>query len=247
MLGNKLSLFVSMLLITTSINATDTTINTQELSSYVAQKYRVDLNAQTDKAKEDLAAEYSKTIKLSDNIASKLKDDMDFKIATRLISIEIWAQKFMANINPTDSELKNIYTLQKPQVEPRYNLSNILLKDEASADKILKSLNGLDKDKKLTKFKELVKTNSEDFVSRNNEGSLGWIDTNKLDKNIQDKLNGTKKGDLVKVNVPNIGWQVLFVEEYQPKRDATFDEAKQLLVNLAKQEALNKEIEKILK
>lgn len=247
MFSKRVSIVVSVCLVTSALYAEDIKVSVQELVSYTAQKYRLDLNAQTDKSKQDLVNEYAQTVKLSDKISATMKDDVDLKVATRLMTVEIWAQKFMASVNPTESELKKIYDVQKPQVEARYNLRNILIKDEASADKMLKSLNSLSGDKKTSKFKELAKNESEDFTSRNNEGSLGWVDTNKLDKSIQEKLTDKKKGDIVKVNVSNIGWQLLLIEEYQPKRGATFDEAKQVLINIAKQEALSKEIDKLIK
>ena len=243
----KLSFLTSTLLLASSLNAEDIKINLGEVQSYAIQKYRVDFNAQTDKSKQDILNEYIQATNISNAIENKIKDDVDIKVATKIVSVDIWANKFMASINPNDDELKKIYTKENPKVNSRYNLRNILLKDESTVDKLLKTLNNTkDKTKKLEKFKELAKSESIDLGTKNNEGAIGFIDANKLDKNIQELLKDKKDGDTVKVSIPNIGWQILLVEEYQKERVASFDEAKQLLVNLARQEALKLEINKLL-
>ncbi len=64
--------------------------------SYAAQKYHVDFKAQTDKSKSDISNEYVRNAKLGDLLFSgTIKDDVDFKIASRQIAIDIWAKKFM--------------------------------------------------------------------------------------------------------------------------------------------------------
>ena len=63
---------------------------------------------------------------------------------------------------------------------------------------------------------------------------------------MQTLLKGKKGGDLVKINIPQIGWQVLLIEEYQPEKTATFEESKPLLISKIRQETLKKEIDKLL-
>lgn len=238
-----LPLFIGIL----AFGENTTQLNLQEVASFALQKHRVDFNAQTDKSKQDIVNEYLQVVKISDAISNSIKDDVDYKVASKLVALDIWAQKYMLTINPSDEELKKLYDTQQPKVSPRYKLSNILFKDEASADKSLKTLQSIkDKEKKLSKFKELVKTESNDFISKKSDGSIGYIDANKLDVSIQDALKDKKAGDVVKVNVPNIGWQILLVEEYQEQRAASMEEAKQFLVNLARQEALKVEINQLL-
>lgn len=241
------SLLASTLLLVSTLSAEDVKINLAEVQSYAIQKYRVDFNAQTDKSKQDILNEYIQASNISNAIANSIKDDVDVKVATKIVSIDIWANKYMATINPNEEQLKKLYETQSPKVSARYNLRNILLKDSVTADKLLKTLSTIkDKSKKLDKFKELVKSDSIDLGTKNKEGVIGFIDANKLEKNIQESLKDKKEGDIVKVDVANIGTQLLYVEEYQSERKASFEESKQLLVNLARQEALKLEINRLL-
>ena len=51
----------------------------------------------------------------------------------------------------------------------------------------------------------------------------------------------------LKINLKDLGTQIILIEKYIPEKDATFDEAKEALSNLAKRKALTKEIELLLK
>ena len=63
---------------------------------------------------------------------------------------------------------------------------------------------------------------------------------------MQELLKGKTSSDIVKLDMPNIGWQLFLVEEYQPSRNATLEEAKQFLTNALRQKALGEQIDKIL-
>jgi parvulin-like peptidyl-prolyl isomerase len=237
-----LSLFSSFVLGTEQIK-----VNMDEVASYATQKYRVNLDAQTEQGRTQLVNEYFQTSQVADALSKSMQNDVDLKVITKLFTVDIWAKKFMTSINPTDEELKKMYEIQKPQSSSKYNLRNILVKDETSADKIIKQLGGLkDTAKKIGKFKEFVKSDSIDPSSKDNEGEIGFIETNKLDQNMQTLLKGKKAGDIVKVDVPQIGWQILLIEEYQEARAATFEESKSLLISTIRQETLKKEIDKLI-
>lgn len=242
---------ISKTIVTLSLIASTALCNvnqaTQELVSFAAQKHRVDFNAQTQKSKMDIINDYANISKIYDAITPSIKDDVDIKVAMKMLSIDIWANKYMATINPSDEQLKKLYETQSPKVSARYNLRNILAKDNTSADKLLKTLNSIkNKVKKLDKFKELVKSDSIDIGTKNKEGVIGFIDANKLEKNIQESLKDKKEGDVVKIDIANIGTQLLYVEEYQNERKASLEESKQLLINLARQKALKFEINRLL-
>jgi hypothetical protein len=244
----KLSLLASSLLFTSNLLAENLTVNQVEVESYSLQKHRVNFQAQTDKSKQDIVNEYLQTSKIAEYLSrGMMQHDVDLQVATKMMTIEIWAQKFMANVNPSEDEIKKLYETEKPKINSRYNLRNILVKDEASADKLLKTLSGIkDKTKKLDKFKEFVKSESLDITTKSKEGVIGFVDEAKLDKTMQELLKGKKDDEIVKFNMPNIGWQLFYIEEYQGSRNASLDEAKQFLTNALRQKALGNEIEKIL-
>jgi parvulin-like peptidyl-prolyl isomerase len=247
-LNKYLSSFITATILLSTVHAEEIKPNEAELISYSAQKYRVDYNAQSDKTKSDIANEYIQNAKLGDLLlGGAIKEDVNFKIASRQIAIEIWAQKFMQSTQVNEDQLKEMYSKLSPKMQPSYNLRNILHKSEADADKVMKTLKEIkDKKKQSEKFKQLSLSESEDFLSRKNGGKIGWVDANKLDPIIQSTLKEKKQGDIVKVEVKNIGWQILLIDEIKPERPATLEEAKGTLIQIAKQEMLNQEIKKLI-
>jgi parvulin-like peptidyl-prolyl isomerase len=222
-------------------------INMDEVASYAAQKYRVSLDSQTEQGRTQLTNEYTQTSQVSDALSKIMKDDVDLKVVTKLFTVDIWAKKFMSTINPSDADLKKIFELQKPQSSSKYNLRTILVKEESTADKLMKQISQIkDIPKKTAKVKELAKSESIDPAAKTTEGEIGFIETNKLDKNMQALLNGKKAGDVEKINIPQIGWQILFIEEFQEAKLATFEESKPFLIGTVRQEALKKEIDRLL-
>lgn len=245
---NYFSTLIMASLLLSVVYAEDIKINEAELISYAAQKHRVDFQAQSDKSKSNIINTYLQNSKLGDLLLQgAMKDDVDYKIASRQIAIDIWAQKFLQRSFVSEDSLKELYIKFSPKMASNYKLRNILYKKENEADKGVAILNKIkDKKKQSDKFKQLALSESEDFISRQNGGEIGWVDANKLDPSIQTALKAKKEGDVIKAELKNIGWQVLFIDEIKPEHPATFEEAKGTLIQIAKQEMLNQEIQKLL-
>ena len=227
------------------LNAAD--IPQSELISYTAQKYKADYNAQSQENKDKLKQEYTNSQKLLNAISNDIKDDADYKAAKTLIAINIWSQKYAQNVKVSEQTLKELYAKEKPKTVPTYNLYNILVNDKKKADDIFASIEKLPKEKRLEEFKKQVKLNSQDFISNKKEGNIGWIEIQQLDKNIQENIKDKNKNDLLVSEVENIGYQVLLIDDFKPIRDVSFDEAKEFLTNLAKQQEVVKKIDSLLK
>ena len=217
------------------------------LISYTAQKYKADYNAQTQENKDKLKKEYEDSQKLLNAISNDVKNDTDYKVAKTLIAINIWSQKYAQNLKISEQTLKDLYAKEQPRTVPTYNLYNILVNDKKKADDILASLEKLPKERRLEEFKKQVKLNSQDFISNKKEGNIGWIELQKLDKHIQENIKDKNKNDLLVSEVENIGYQIILIDDYKPIRDVSFDEAKEFLTNLAKQQELIKKIDSLLK
>ena len=227
------------------LNAAD--ISQAELVSFTAQKYKVDYNAQTQENKDKLKKEYEDTIKVVNAISNDVKNDTDYKVAKNILAVNVWTQKYAQNLKISESTLKELYTKEKPKTVPTYNLYNILVSDKKKADEIYFALEKLPKDKRLEEFKKQVKLNSQDFISNKKEGNIGWIEIQKLDKNIQENIKDKIKNDILISEVENIGHQIILIDDFKPIRDVSFDEAKEFLTNLAKQQELIKKIDSLLK
>ena len=196
--------------------------------------------------KDSLNQEYSRVKKIAQILESNImKNDIDLEVAKNLATVDIWTNKFMQNYKPTNSELLELYKLEKPRVVAKYELRNILVTYEENADRIINMLNST-QNKKET-FIKYVRSVSNDVASKQNNGLTELVDENKLNPQIKEALKGKKEEDIVKINLKDLGTQIILIEKYIPEKDATFDEAKEALSNLAKRKALTKEIELLLK
>jgi hypothetical protein len=221
----------------------------KDVASYTAQKHKVDFYKQEANVKDALAKEYGKIEKLAQILEKdKMKDDINLKTAKNIMTVDIWSEKFLRSYNPSDSELKELFKAEKPRVVAKYELRNILVTYEENADKIISSLNkSKTKKEKQDSFIKYVKSVSNDLASKQKDGLSDLVDVNKLNLEISTALKNKSEGDIVKVNLKDIGTQIILIEKYIPEKEASFEESKEALINLAKRKALVKEIDLMLK
>ena len=220
-----------------------------EVTSYTAQKHKVDFNKQESKTKESLEKEYQRSEKLAQILENgKMKNDIDLKVAKDIVTIDIWSNKFLNSYQPSQTELQELFKAEKPRVVAKYELRNILVTYEENADKIISALNkAKTKKDKQESFIKYVKSVSNDLASKQKDGLTDLVDANKLNSEIKTALKDKNEGDIVKVNLKDVGTQIIFIERYIPEKDASFQESEEALINLAKRKALIKEIDLLLK
>lgn len=221
----------------------------KDVASYTAQKHKVDFYKQEANVKDALTKEYAKIEKLAQILEKdKMKDDINLKTAKNIMTVDIWSEKFLRSYNPSDSELKELFKAEKPRVVAKYELRNILVTYEENADKIISALNkSKTKKEKQDSFIKYVKSVSNDLASKQKDGLSDLVDVNKLNLEISTALKNKNEGDIVKVNLKDIGTQIILIEKYIPEKEASFEESKEALINLAKRKALVKEIDLMLK
>ena len=156
--------------------------------------------------------------------------------------------KFLRSYVPTDTELKELYKAEKPRIVAKYELRNILVTYEENADKIIAALNRLkNKKDKQESFIKYVKSVSNDLASKQKDGLTDLVDVNKLNIEIITALKDKNEGDIIKVNLKDVGTQIIFIEKFIPEKDASYIESEEALINLAKRKALVKEMDLLLK
>ena len=70
-----------------------------EVTSYTAQKHKVDFNKQESKTKESLEKEYQRSEKLAQILENgKMKNDIDLKVAKDIVTIDIWSNKIFRKL-----------------------------------------------------------------------------------------------------------------------------------------------------
>lgn len=221
----------------------------KEVASYTAQKHKVDFHKQEAKVKEALTKEYDTIVKLSQNLEKDImKNDINLRTAKNILTVDIWSEKFLRSYVPTDTELKELYKAEKPRVVAKYELRNILVTYEENADKIIAALNkSKNKKDKEESFIKYVKSVSNDLASKQKDGLTDLVDVNKLNIEIKIALKDKNEGDIVKVNLKDVGTQIIFIEKFIPEKDASYIESEEALINLAKRKALVKEMDLLLK
>lgn len=221
----------------------------KEVASYTAQKHKVDFYKQEAKVKEALTKEYDTIVKLSQNLEKDImKNDINLRTAKNILTVDIWSEKFLRSYVPTDTELKELYKAEKPRIVAKYELRNILVTYEENADKIIAALNRLkNKKDKQESFIKYVKSVSNDLASKQKDGLTDLVDVNKLNIEIITALKDKNEGDIIKVNLKDVGTQIIFIEKFIPEKEASFQESEEALINLAKRKALAKEMDLLLK
>ena len=221
----------------------------KEVASYTAQKHKVDFYKQEAKVKEALAKEYDTVVKLSQNLEKDImKNDINLRTAKNILTVDIWSEKFLRSYVPTDTELKELYKAEKPRIVAKYELRNILVTYEENADKIIAALNKSKNQKdKQESFIKYVKSVSNDLASKQKDGLTDLVDVNKLNIEIKTALKDKNEGDIIKVNLKDVGTQIIFIEKFIPEKDASYIESEEALINLAKRKALAKEMDLLLK
>ncbi|MDD4330410.1 MAG: peptidylprolyl isomerase [Aliarcobacter sp.] len=221
----------------------------KEVASYTAQKHKVDFYKQEAKVKEALTKEYDTVVKLSQNLEKDImKNDINLRTAKNILTVDIWSEKFLRSYVPTDTELKELYKAEKPRIVAKYELRNILVTYEENADKIIAALNRLkNKKDKQESFIKYVKSVSNDLASKQKDGLTDLVDVNKLNIEVITALKDKDEGDIVKVNLKDVGTQIIFIEKFIPEKDASYIESEEALINLAKRKALAKEMDLLLK
>ena len=137
------------------------------------------------------------------------------------------SQKYLANKQPTDDELKAEYDAEVAKLpKTEYHARHILVATQPFAEKIVERL------KKGEKFEDLAKAESMDS-SKTNGGDLGWFTLDHMVKPFADAVAGLKEGQYTTDPVQTqYGWHVIQLLGTRPVSPPPFDQVKQRLVQV---------------
>lgn len=127
---------------------------------------------------------------------------------------------------PTQAELKAAYEQKKKMMgmAKEYNISHILVKDQKTADEVLKKLVAGDD------FAKLAKEYSQDPGSKNNGGSLGWSTGENFVPEFTNAAKALKKGEYTKTAVKSsFGFHIIKMVDIRNKQMPSFDSEKAAL------------------
>ncbi|MEZ4694463.1 MAG: hypothetical protein R2837_10875 [Aliarcobacter sp.] len=84
-----------------------------EIASYSALKYKMDISKQNPKIQETISKEYANIKKLAKNLdVTVMKNDTDVEVAKNIAIVDIWTNKFLQIYTPTE-ELTDLYKQEK--------------------------------------------------------------------------------------------------------------------------------------
>ena len=225
--------------------------STEELKEYVAQVYRADYLKLDEAGQTKIKQEYKQRIELSEKIiATGLKNDPDFSYKYMFLrqnmAIDLWSKKILESVKPTEEELKKLYEKQKDlKVSTRYQLSDIIVNDEKTADDLIKKLEMKEKPKQKELFESLVISHSQNKTNKDKKGDMGWGDMTNIPKNIFDIIKNKPEGSFIKNPVSLAQWEIIYIVKIVPEHKASFEESKVHLINILKQNAIAQEKEKL--
>ncbi|WP_295384695.1 peptidylprolyl isomerase [uncultured Thiodictyon sp.] len=166
-------------------------------------------------------------------------------------ALEVQRLKVMSNaalgamaqdIKVTDDELKKAYEeVKKTAARTEFKARHILVKDEATAKKVIKEL-----EKKGADFAELAKKYSEVSTAKTDGGALDWIDPNQMPKPFAEAIVKMKPGTTSSEPVQTqFGWHVINLEETRIAPPPSFEEIKPQLTAIVQRQKLAVEVNKL--
>jgi peptidyl-prolyl cis-trans isomerase C len=174
----------------------------------------------------------------------KLEDRPDVATAMQLQRLKVMSNAALASmakdIQVSDDELKKAYDeVKKSATRTEYKARHILVKDEATAKKLIKQLD------KGADFGELAKKNSEGPTGKNG-GELDWFDGNQMVKPFADAVAAMKPGTYSKEPVQTqFGWHIINLQETRTAQPPSFEDAKPQLTALVQRQKLGEQIGKL--
>jgi len=154
---------------------------------------------------------------------------------------------FEKEVNLSENDLENYYkdNLSKYKINEQRKASHILLKvDQNSTEETIKSKYGtsLDLLKRIREgesFEAISKEYSDDTISAQRGGDLGFIEKGKLVKPFEDMLFSMAEGNVSQPVLSDFGWHIIKLEKIQPEHYKKFEEVKDEIQERVKQNRLD--------
>lgn len=184
----------------------------------------------------------------------KVENTKEFKEAIKSVKKEIIIQVFLANemdkVKIPSSDIKEFYNKNKMTyfaTKSEANARHILVKDEAKAKEIIKTLNKTKASKLKKKFIALAKEKSEG-PSGANGGSLGWFSAEKMVPAFSKSAFSLKKGTYTKKPVKTqFGYHIIYLEDKKDGDVKAFNEVKEKIKQSLQQQKFAGDMKNILK
>jgi parvulin-like peptidyl-prolyl isomerase len=218
-----------------------------EVKQFAAQALQIDFDKAPKDVQDKISSEYTKRIKLGETLVVKLKNDPEFVRISETVALDLWSKRIAGAVSPSDEELKKVYGEMKDlNIAPSYKIRHIVVANEVSANDIINQLNTKMGDERNQLFSTIASTQSIDPSSKQKGGSVGWVDASALPPAISAQLQDKVVGAPFKLSIGKDVWEIIMLDEIKAAHAATFDEAKNYLLNTMRQKAVEEEANKLL-
>lgn len=236
---------VTALLISSSLQAH--AIAPDEIKQFSAQALHIDFDQAPADVQQKITSEYTQRIKLAEILVVKLKNDPEYVRLSETLALDLWSKRIATTTNPTDEELKKVFSEAKDlNVAPSYKLRHIVVMKETLADSLMNQLKAKTGEEQNQLFTTLAANNSMDQNTKQKGGSVGWVEAAALPQAVIAVLKDKAAGSLVKLEAGKDMWDIILIDEIKPEHPATFEEAKNYLASLMRQQAIENEAKKLL-
>lgn len=172
----------------------------------------------------------------------KTKDFKDefVKVQDRVkkeLAIQVWQKQQLDKVKVSNKELKNYYDKNKEEFNEKETVHarHILVKTEAEAKDIIKSLKSLKGEALKAKFIEEAKAKSTG-PSGPKGGDLGYFAEGQMVPEFNDKVFSMKVGTLSEPVKTQFGYHVIYLEDKKAKKTLAFTEVKSFIEQRLKME-----------
>jgi len=221
----------------------DKNITTDDVNAFLRTipEANVDYNALSKEVKEKVIQQtIEKQLLMEEAVKEGIQSTEEYKKELERVSkeltFEVWMKKQFDKVTVSDEEAKKFYEangdkFKQPEL---LNARHIIVKTEAEANKILKELQSVPKDKLEDAFAAAAAKYSIDGT-KDNGGKLGWFAEGRMVKEFYAAAKALKKGEMSKKPVKTqFGSHLIFLVDQKPAGKVSFENAKEQIKQVLK-------------
>ncbi len=180
--------------------------------------------------------------------SKQYKEELD-ELTSRIriqLAAKVWEQQQFSAIKVDSKEVKNYYDANADEFvdKEKIRARHILLKTEAEANAVIKSMNGLSGEKLKNEFIAQAK-NKSTGPSASKGGDLGYFTRGQMVPSFNDAAFSMKEGTMSSDPVQSqFGYHVIYIEDRQPAKKLGFDDVKNFIEQRMKMDKFKAVMEK---
>ncbi len=172
-------------------------------------------------------------------IDKKAEVKTQIELARQAVVLRAYLQDFVSTNPVTDADVRKAYDDMKNRLgDTEYDVSHILVKDEAKARALIAKIKGG------AKFEDVAKAESDDPGSKEKGGELGWSSPGMYVPAFSDAMSKLKKGEMSEEPVKsNFGYHIIRINDMRKLDAPEFEKIAPQIKQRLQSQRLEKHIE----